>query len=231
MKRPRVLVNMASSVDGKINPAKAWRRGPFQMSRAGTDGERMKELRARADAIVIGAGNLRADDPDLSLAPAERARRREAGEREPMRVVVTRVGDGVLPSLRMFDRTLGGRAVVAHAAQMPAPTRTALGAVATLAELGDAEVSVATLLGWLAREGARVVLCEGGGEINARLFEAAAVDELYLTIVPRLLGGANAPTIVGGPGFPPDGPGDATLGSLERIGDELFLRYDFTWPP
>jgi 5-amino-6-(5-phosphoribosylamino)uracil reductase len=221
---------MASSVDGKINPAKMWRHGPFQMSRAPADFARMLELRGRADAVLIGAGNLRADDPDLALSPAEHARRRSSGTAEPMRVVVTRTGEGIAPTLRMFDPRAGGRSVVAHGAQMPPGARATLGAVATLVELGDPEVSMQALLRWLAEQGARVVLAEGGGEMNARLFEAAAVDELYLTIVPRVLGGASAPTVVGGPGFSPDAVGDAKLGSLERIGDELFLRYDFTWP-
>ena len=200
-------------------------------SLAPEDFERMQELRARADAVLIGAGNLRADDPDLALSPGEHTRRRSSGEAEPMRVVVTTRGEGIAPTLRMFDPSTGGRTIVAHGAQMPPKTRAALGAVATLVELGDPEVSMAALLRWLGEQGARVVLAEGGGEINAGLFDAAAVDELYLTLVPRVLGGASAPTVVGGPGFPPDRLGDAKLGSLERIGDELFLRYDFTWPP
>jgi 5-amino-6-(5-phosphoribosylamino)uracil reductase len=223
-------VNMASSLDGKINPVKVWRTGPFQMSRKPTDGLRMLELRARADAIVIGASNLRADDPDLALGPAERARRQESGQPEPLRVVVTRGGDGIVPTARMFDRTLGGQAVIAHSAQMRADQRAVLGGVATLIELGDTDVPVVGLLAWLGEQGARVVLCEGGGELNAQLFAASAVDELFLTLVPRILGGASAPTIVGGPGFVVDFVGDARLGALDRVGDELFLRYDFTWP-
>jgi len=58
---------------------------------------------------------------------------------------------------------------------------------------------------------------------------ARAVDVLYLTLVPRILGGARAPTVVEGPGFAPDEIPDPTLASIEHVGDELYLRYEFAW--
>ena len=61
------------------------------------------------------------------------------------------------------------------------------------------------------------------------LFAAHAVDEMYLTVVPRILGGVAAPTLAAGAGFEPDQIPDAKLVSVEQIGDELFLRYEF--PP
>jgi riboflavin biosynthesis pyrimidine reductase len=75
--------------------------------------------------------------------------------------------------------------------------------------------------------GAATVVCEGGGVLVADLFAARAVDELYLTVVPRILGGVAAPTLVAGRGFDPDQIPDAKLASLERVGDELYLRYEF----
>jgi riboflavin biosynthesis pyrimidine reductase len=92
------------------------------------------------------------------------------------------------------------------------------------------EVDVLALLAWLQRErDCRVVLCEGGGVLNARFFAARAVDEVHVTVVPRILGGAGAPTMVEGDGFEPDAIPDARLASVERIGDELFLEYAFEW--
>jgi riboflavin-specific deaminase-like protein len=212
--RPRVLVNMAPSLDGKIAPAR--KRAPFAMSRRPEDPKRMKALRARADAVVIGATNLRADDPDL--APG------------PLRVVVTGAGEQVLPSARMFDAALGGEAVVAHAATMPEERRAILRRHATLVELGSSQVDPLRLLEWLGQERrCGVVLCEGGGVLNAGLFAARAVDELYMTLVPRILGGSGAPTIVGGNGFEPGAIPDARLLSCDRVGDELFLVYAFDW--
>src|SRR5262245_66500088 len=107
--RPRILINFAVSLDGKINPAPAKRHGPFVMSRGKEDWRRMRVLRAEADAILIGAANLRADDPGLTLAPEERERRRAAGRADPARVVITTRGAGVRLDAKSFERSSGGR--------------------------------------------------------------------------------------------------------------------------
>jgi riboflavin-specific deaminase-like protein len=210
--RPRVLVNMAPSLDGKIAPAR--RHGRFVMSRHGEDAKRMRALRERADAVVVGATNVRVDDPDLMPSP--------------LRVVVTRAGEGLSPAARMFDASLGGEAVVACSARMLPGAREPLAAVATVVELGESEVDPQRLLQWLARErGCEVVLCEGGGVLNAALLAARAVDELYMTLVPRVLGGHEAPTLTDGAAL--DELPDARLVVCDRVGDELFLCYAFDW--
>ena len=227
--RPRVLVNFATSVDGKINPAPGLRHGKFMMSRHREDFRRMLSLRAQADAILIGASNLRADNPDLAIPPDERTARRARGAPEPARIVVTTAGEGLSPDQRMFDPALGGPSIVLHAPAMPLETRARLGAVAELVQfLGD-RVAMTDVLIWLAGRGFQTLLCEGGGAVVAQLFAARAVDALYLTLVPRLLGGAHAPTLADGPGFAPDEIPDPKLASLERVGDELYLRYEFSW--
>jgi 5-amino-6-(5-phosphoribosylamino)uracil reductase len=227
--RPRVLVNFASSVDGKINPAPGLRHGKFMMSRHREDFRRMVSLRAEADAILIGASNLRADNPDLAIPPDEHAARQARGAADPTRIVLTSNGDGISPDMRMFDPARGGPSIVVHAASMLPATRALLAPVAELAELGGNRVAIADLLTWLAARGVRTLLCEGGGSLCAQLFAARAVDALYLTLVPRILGGSRAPTVVDGPGFGPDEIPDPTLASMERVGDELYLRYEFSW--
>jgi 5-amino-6-(5-phosphoribosylamino)uracil reductase len=209
---------MAPSLDGKIAPAHAHRQksAPFVMSRHPEDPKRMHALRLRADAVLIGASNLRKDDPDLM--PSR------------LRAVVTRAGEGIEPTAKMFDPTLGGEAVIAHAGSMPAAKRAAFAGRATLLELGATEVDLAALLEWMARErGCQVVLSEGGGVLNAQLLAARAIDELFMTLVPRILGGADAPTSVEGPGFAPDALPDARLADVDRVGDELFLHYTLEW--
>ena len=216
-RRPRVLCNMAPSLDGKLAPVgHGAHGGTFVMSRGPEDPKRLRELRGRVDAVIVGASNLRADDPDLMPSA--------------LRVVVTRAGDGIEPTAKMFDPALGGEAVVAHAAAMPESKRASLRARATLLELGDGDATWLRLLEWLAVErGAKEVVCEGGGVIAAGLLAARALDEFHLTIVPRVLGGARAPSPVSGPGFAADALPDARLASVERSGDELFLRYEFAW--
>jgi riboflavin-specific deaminase-like protein len=228
--RPRVLINFAVSLDGKINPAPARRPQKFMMSRGREDFHRMVALRAQADAVMIGATNLRLDDPDLAVPPDERTARRARGATEPLRIVVTTKGDGVLPSAKMFDPARGGPAIVVHGPSMPEPAREQLRGCAELVSFGSDDVPMGTLLAWLADRGVGTLLCEGGGQIVAALFAARAVDEAYLTLVPRVLGGTRAPTLVGGAGFLPDEIPDPKLTSLEQLGDELFLRYAFTWP-
>ncbi len=213
--RPRVLGNFAPSLDGKIAPAR--KRAPFVMSRGAEDGARMRALRARGDAVIVGASNVSADDPDLMPSA--------------LRVVVTRNGEQLKPDAKMFDRRLGGEAIVAHAATMTPVKRESLRARATLLEAGTSEVDILRLLEWLERErSCSVVICEGGGVLMASFFAARAVDELSLTIVPRVLGGSRAPTIVEGDGFEPDTIPDGKLVAVEQRGDELFLRYEFDWP-
>ena len=222
---------MASSLDGKIAPAPSRRPpGTFQMSRGKVDHALMRQLRAGADAVLVGAGNVRADNPDLAVEASERARRRSVGAPEPLRVVVTRGGEGLLPAMRMFDPARGGPAIVAHTRALSPATQAALSAVAEVVLLEGCETDVGVLLAWLGDvHGCRTVLCEGGGMLNATLFAARAVDELYLTVTPRILGGTTAPTAVSGEGFAPSFVPDATLVDVRREGDELLLHYRFDW--
>ena len=70
------------------------------------------------------------------------------------------------------------------------------------------------------------LLCEGGGELNEALFRAGLVDELHLTICPRLIGGHSAPTIADGRGFERLANAfQLRLSTSKRIGDELFCVF------
>jgi len=228
--RPRVLINFASSLDGKINPAPGRRSGRFMMSRHREDFGRMLALRGRADAILIGASNLRLDDPDLAVPEDERTARRAQGKPEPLRIVVTTSGDGITPEMKIFDPARGGPSIVVHTARMPAEARARLAPAAELVELGAVTVAMPELLAWLSGRGVRTLLCEGGGDLCAQLFVVRAVDEIHLTLAPRILGGTRAPTMVDGPGFAPDEIPDGRLAAVEQVGDELFLRYEIDWP-
>jgi riboflavin-specific deaminase-like protein len=90
---------------------------------------------------------------------------------------------------------------------------------------GDTQLNFTEALRWLRQKwGVKRLLCEGGGEVNAGLFEEGLVDEVYHTLCPLVIGGRSAPTMADGNGF-------STLASavrlriksLKRVGDELFL--------
>jgi riboflavin-specific deaminase-like protein len=92
---------------------------------------------------------------------------------------------------------------------------------------GDVELDFVAALEWLRKQWAvKRLLCEGGGEINAGLFQAGVVDEIYQTVCPLVFGGRDAPTLADGPGV--RDVKDAvrvSLKSLKRFGSELFLVY------
>jgi len=92
---------------------------------------------------------------------------------------------------------------------------------------GKREINFTRALQWLRREwNVKSLLCEGGGAINAALFRENLVDEIYLTLCPKIFGGRDAPTMADGLGI--ERLADAMplqLKSAQRIGDEMFLVY------
>jgi riboflavin biosynthesis pyrimidine reductase len=77
----------------------------------------------------------------------------------------------------------------------------------------------------LAERGVKRVLVEGGGTLNFSFFRENLVDEFYITVTPRILGGAAAPSPVDGKGFLRNSHVRLKLLSSRKDGDELFLRY------
>lgn len=223
MPRPFVYINMASTVDGKITSAQ--REYPHFSSPA--DRVEMDRLRAMADALLVGAGTLRADNPSLGVrTPEMRTHRQALGKpAELTRIVVTASGR-LDPASRFFSEKDGpGERIVATTAKLPADARKALPDSAVFLECGDDNVDLKSLLEQLHARGIRRLLCEGGAELNWAMLEADLIDELHLTLAPSLLGGATAPTIVAGPGFTMEQQRRLRLVNLRQIGDELYCRY------
>lgn len=210
-------VNMATSLDGRIAPASR------EKVRLGTkeDIRRMDELRAWADAVVVGAGTLRAEDPPMGLRDEEllEQRRSQGRPEQPALVVLTRSMD--IPADRAF-RT-GGRVIVAVPESAP-ETPEAIASGAEVWRIGEDMVDPRDLLGRLAEEGLERVLLEGGGRLAAHFFLADVVDEVHLTLTPWLIGGEDAPTMAD-LGRPMDFPRRFELVCLEREEDEVFLTY------
>ena len=74
--------------------------------------------------------------------------------------------------------------------------------------------------------GCESVLVEGGGNLIFQLVAAGRLDTIFMTLAPRIIGGRGAPSLADGAGFSPSEIADFRLSDLERVGDELFLRYD-----
>jgi diaminohydroxyphosphoribosylaminopyrimidine deaminase/5-amino-6-(5-phosphoribosylamino)uracil reductase len=182
-RRPRVTLKLATSLDGRIAPAGGFARRGAARWLTGPDARRVAHrLRARVDAVVVGAGTARADDPRLT------ARGVGVG-RQPLRVVCdTRLA--LATTLALF-RTRGARTVVAcgpRAARTRALALERLGVEVWRLPAGPSGVSPAALLRRLAAAGCHEVLLEGGAALAGSWLDAGVVDRVVLMLAPRVLG-------------------------------------------
>jgi riboflavin-specific deaminase-like protein len=174
--RPHVALNMVTSADGRATLA-----GTADIG-SRTDRALLRHLRSLADAVLIGAGTLRANDFTPRVASREAMDRRELAARppQPIGVVVSRRGD--LPIDRKFF-SLPQERVVGVSERASEAARTKLrDAGATVVAVGKDDVDLTALLRWLLRErGVRVVLCEGGPHLVGQLLRTRLIDEVFLT--------------------------------------------------
>jgi 2,5-diamino-6-(ribosylamino)-4(3H)-pyrimidinone 5'-phosphate reductase len=217
MDRPFVMINMAMTADGKITSAAR------EYPRLTSDFDRrcMDRLRARADAILVGAGTLRADDPNLHVRDPELRRGKPAGL---LKVLVTASGRISRARRALRDEDAGGLIVVT-VEETADDALADLPAAAELWRIGRGRVDLTELLRRLKRRGVDTLLVEGGGELNWGFLRAGLLDELYVTIAPLLLGGRSAPTAFDGDGLAMDERVRLRLLDLIREGDELYCRY------
>ena len=198
--RPGVRFNMIASVDGAT--AVDGVAGGL-----GGDADRalFALLRRLADVVLVAAGTVRAEGYGPSPVPI---------------AVVTR-------SCRLdwdsrFFTAQVARPVVVTVATAPAEARARAAEVADVVVAGERDVDLARALDALGARGWRAVLCEGGPTLNGQLAAAGLLDELCLTLSPRLVGG-DAKRLLAGPLLP--GPPTLTLASACEEDGFLFLRY------
>ncbi|HET6349053.1 MAG TPA: dihydrofolate reductase family protein [Candidatus Krumholzibacteria bacterium] len=218
--RSHILVNMALSVDGRINTRA---REHFAL---GSENDRrlMDELRERSDAVIVGAGTVRHDGHPMRLRYADLRARREARGRGPHPVNVVLSGNLDLPFTPFFTATDTQRIVFttrrASAARLRRFER-----AADVIVLPGKEPSPARVVTELGKRGLRRLLLEGGGEVHFAFAKAGLVDEWYVTLTPRLIGGRTAPSFLDGDGFLKRNHIELKLVSQRHIGDEIFLHY------
>jgi len=190
--RPHVTLKCAMTLDGKIaafDRSARWITG---------DAARLEahRLRSQSDAVMVGIGTVLADDPALTV------RLDPPWPREPLRIVVDS-GARLPLAARLIDSGTPARAVVAVADEAPAERLARLearGVTVLSCKSRDGRVDPADLCARLFALDVTGVLLEGGSELNGAFIEAGLVDRVAIFIAPLLIGGATAPTAVGGHG-------------------------------
>jgi riboflavin biosynthesis pyrimidine reductase len=212
--RPFVFVNMVETADGRGAVD-----GRTDALGGEADLEQLLELRAIADAVLIGTGTLRAEGYARLVGGEDRRSRRKAAglAEDPLAVLVSRRFD-VPWEAGLFQAS--EQPVLVYAgmdAGKPPPTP----APVEVVRLTDPTPAAA--LADLRARGVRALLCEGGPTLARTLIADGLVDELFLTIAPLLTGDPTEPTILTGAPLPE--PAALELVWTLRAGSELFLRY------
>jgi len=221
---PFVLVNLAMTADGKI--ATANRRGSsFGSAR---DHAHLLELRATVDAVMAGARTVDSAPVNLGPGPARyrRWRLKNGLAGYNLRVIVS--GSGTLNSdAEVFRRRFSPVLILTTGRASKTRLRRLRAVADEVKVCGRRAIDFCEAFGWLRDHwGVKRLLCEGGGELNDALFRAGLVDELHLTICPKIFGGRNAPTIADGKGFRHLAKVlSLQITSFQRIGDEVFAVF------
>lgn len=222
--RPYVLLSAATSIDGALDDASERRlvlSGPADL-------DRVDEVRAGCDAILVGAGTVRRDNPGLLVKSAARRAARLAAGRpaSPVKVTVTSSG-GLDPAARFFTEEAPegppGRLVYATPAAAAGLAARPLPPGVTVVRAGPGPgpgLGLAGLLADLAERGVARLMVEGGAQVHAQFLATGLADELQLAIAPLFVGDPAAPR------FGLSGPGPrATLAEVRTVGQMVLLRY------
>ena len=188
------------------------------------DFDRVDELRAGSDAILVGAATVRNDDPRLQVRCPERvARRRAAGlPAQPLKVTVTNRAK-LDADARFFTVGTGPKLVYCASDTVDMATEH-LSPVATVVD-GGRPVELRRVSEDLHARGVRRLMVEGGGEVHTQFLTEGLADELQLVIAPVFVGHPDATRFVGPGRFPFSGSRRARLVESRPIGDVVLLRY------
>ncbi|GAC1314142.1 MAG: 2,5-diamino-6-(ribosylamino)-4(3H)-pyrimidinone 5'-phosphate reductase [Chloroflexota bacterium] len=199
--RPYVLINVAATIDGKIDTAE--RRGAPISSDA--DRARVDRLRADVDGVMVGSQTLLDEDPRLIVRTPEMSAERVAKGRtpHPAKVSILSRPDALRPAARFLSA--GPARIILFT-----PSAFSDGDLAPLRERGvevytagdqSGRVDLPRAMRWLGELGLERILVEGGGRLNFELLRLGLVDEVYVFVAPLIFGGGAAPTLADGMGL------------------------------
>ncbi|MFF7967097.1 dihydrofolate reductase family protein [Streptomyces sp. NPDC007903] len=222
MPYPHVLLSAAVSLDGYLDDT-----GPERLLLSSpADFDRVDEVRTSVDAILVGAGTIRADNPRLLVNSPERRAARVAGGKAEYPLKVTVSGSGDLDPAANFWHTGGEKLLYTTDAGAKRATGL-LGDTADVVPLGTA-LDWRTLLAHLHDvRGVRRLMVEGGGTVHTQLLQQGLADELQLVLAPLFVGDPAAPRLFGPGAYQ---GGRLRLTDSRRIEDVVLMRYEPTAP-
>lgn len=222
MQRPRIIVNFAITIDGKVSTS-ALTPARFTSS---NDKRRLLEIRSLGDALLVGRNTVQIDNMSMGLPDEDlRTARVQRGQTEyPLRVVVSNSGN-LSTDLNIFNHRFSP-IVIYSTTSMPEAVRAALQTRATLHLADGDRLSLPEVLSDLHKtHRVHTLVCEGGPSLAKGLAEIDAIDELFLTIAPFLFGGAGAPGLLGSPGKFLPSSRTYRLNSMNVESTECYLHY------
>lgn len=212
-KRPFVTLKTAMTLDGKT----ASRTGASQWITGAGARTRVHEWRDAHDAILVGIGTVFADDPSLTVRLPHRT------GKNPVRVVLDSTARTPHDAKLLTD---GAARTIIAVSERAAPKRTALlqACGAEVVTFGRERVDIPALMDFLGREELTSVFVEGGASVHWSFLSAGLVDKVRAFIAPMLMGGADAPTAVGGAGFEsPQAALRLTDTTVEQVGADILM--------
>lgn len=219
--RPFVRCNMISSLDGAISV-----NGRSGMLGGPADGRVFGTLRSLADVILVGAGTVRSEGyGPVRLDDEQRQQRKNKAQTAvPPIAVVTQSANLDWSSPFFTDAEV--RPIVITTSNSDKGARSCGEAVADFVVAGDDRVDPRRALDYFHRVGYRSVLLEGGPGLNADVVEAGLMNELCLTVSPRLVGGSG-PRVLAGPEL----AAPLKLEIAHLLEEDGFLFYRLAVPP
>lgn len=218
--RPYTLLSCGMSLDGYLDGATDQRL----LLSNDADFDRVDEVRAGCDAILVGAATVRNDNPRLLVRAEQRRASRLASGRpsSPLKVTMTR--KAWLDPASNFFATGDTTKLVYCPAETVGQARDRLGTVATVVD-GGSTVRMRHLSEDLHERGVRRLMVEGGGNVHTQFLTDGLADELQLVVAPFFVGDSRARRFVGDGLFPWNPDHRATLVETRTLGDVVLLRY------
>ena len=217
--RPYTLLSCSVSLDGYLGD-----RTPRLALSNAADFDRVDEVRASCDAILVGAVTVRTDNPRLLVrSPARREERTARGlPSSPMKITVSERVD--LNADSNFFTAGETEKLIYTSTGRVRDARRRLGPVATIVDAGR-RVRMRRIADDLADRGVGRLMVEGGGVVHTQFLADDLVDELQLVVAPFFIGDSSAPRFVTDGRFPWHAGRRATLAEVRQLGDVVLLRY------